>query len=99
MTLMLNELATNALKHGALKSESGHIDFSWLKGEDDLVSFRWKETSPVQSLLPSLHKGFGSQILTRIVPLDFQGEAQQKILPEGLLYTVSARRERVWGAE
>ena len=95
LTLMLNELATNALKHGALKGNAGTIDFSWVKDADDVVNFRWKETSKATAVKPSEHKGFGSQILTRIVPLDFQGDAQHNVRPEGLLYNVSARKERV----
>lgn len=95
LTLMLNELATNALKHGALKDGDGVVDFSWLQGKNDMIKFQWKETSNHSILLPTNHKGFGSQILARIVPLDFQGDANHQLLPEGLLYKVSARKERV----
>lgn len=95
MTLMLNELATNALKHGALKDTQGLIDFSWAQSTDDMINFEWKETSFGSKHKPSEHKGFGSQILARIVPMDFQGIAEHLILPEGLHYRVSARRDRV----
>ena len=95
MTLMLNELATNAVKHGALKDAQGLIDFSWVKNGDDMISFDWKETCVGSIHSPSQHKGFGSQILARIVPLDFQGEAHHTLRPEGLHYSVSARLDRI----
>lgn len=95
MTLMLNELATNAMKHGALKHENGKVDFSWVKENDDEISFKWIETSKGADHRPAEHKGFGSQILSRIVPMDFQGKAEHIILPEGLHYSVLARLERV----
>lgn len=95
LTLMLNELATNALKHGALKDEEGVVDFSWLKDDEDMIKFAWKETVAHTVQVSSPHKGFGSQILDRIVPMDFQGNAKNEILPQGLLYQVSAQHERV----
>jgi len=95
LTLMLNELVTNALKHGALKDLNGTVDFSWLALDDEMISFKWDETSPSVEDSQSEHKGFGSQILGRIVPMDFQGVAEREMLPTGLSYTVSARRDRV----
>ena len=95
MTLMLNELATNAVKHGALKDTQGLIDFSWAKRDDDMVSFNWIETCIGSYHVPSQRKGFGSQILARIVPMDFQGVAHHDIRPEGLHYSVSARLDRI----
>lgn len=95
MTLMLNELATNALKHGALKGDDGKVEFSWANGDDDMIRFDWKEISPGVMEAPGEHQGFGSQILSRIVPMDFQGEVEHNFLPEGLHYRVSARHERV----
>lgn len=95
LTLMLNELATNALKHGALKSDDGEVNFSCSSDSDDQFRFEWKETSESANHLPSDHKGFGSQILVRIVPMDFQGDADHQILPTGLHYQVSAKRDRI----
>jgi two-component sensor histidine kinase len=95
LTLMLNELATNALKHGALKDENGQVDFSWLKDDEDMIKFEWRERAALKGMKAPNHKGFGTQILARIVPLDFQGYAEHEILPEGLLYQVSARSDRV----
>ena len=95
MTLMLNELATNAVKHGALKDPRGSVKFSWAETDNDMIRFDWKETSADLTHEPSGHKGFGSQILARIVPLDFQGEADHRVLPTGVHYTVSARLERI----
>lgn len=99
LTLMLNELVTNAVKHGALKDKNGVVDFSWSKNDAETVSFEWKETSPHAEHEPSEHKGFGSQILSRIVPMDFKGDADHQILPQGLLYTVSGRFDRICADE
>ncbi len=95
MTLMLNELATNAMKHGALGRDTGIIDFSWSKLDDEQIIFLWKEVSEGANFEPSDRKGFGSQILSRIVPMDFQGTADFQILPAGLTYTVSANNLRI----
>lgn len=96
LTLMLNELATNALKYGALSCEDGTIDFSCLQNNGS-VEFEWKETTSClnDESGDRSHKGFGSQILSRIVPMDFQGAADHRIFPSGLLYKVSAKHDRV----
>ena len=73
----------------------GSIDFSWLAVDDEIIRFKWTETSPNIGDTLAEHKGFGSQILGRIVPMDFQGEADREMFPTGLSYTVSARRDRV----
>lgn len=104
LTLMLNELVTNAIKHGALKGEQGTVCFTWERiGQD--IRFIWKETliknrieAHSESEAPE-HTGFGSQILTKIVPLDFQGTARHDVRPEGLRYEVLGKWERVAGAE
>ena len=93
LTLMINELGTNAIKHGALGQEDGHVELSWTNGEE--VVFSWKEHGYATQVKPQNSDGFGSQILKRIVPMDLQGIATYDLQPEGLNYTVSARSSRV----
>ncbi len=45
-TLVLHELATNAVKHGALSQPDGQIRIAWERGEDQRVAIKWKESWP-----------------------------------------------------
>ena len=98
LTLMLNELATNAMKHGALAADTGEVKFSWTL--DPTPKLSWTEVlpGPVSPKNLSSGKGFGMQILSRIVPLDFEGEAEFKVLDSGISYQVTASRDRLVGA-
>mgnify|MGYP000005420260 CR=1 FL=1 len=98
LTLMLNELATNAMKHGALAADAGKVDFSWTLLPTPKLSWRETLSEPIIINDPEVGTGFGMQILSRIVPLDFQGEAEFDILPTGLNYQVTALRDRLVGA-
>lgn len=97
MSLLLNELGTNALKHGALRSSAGRARFSWTQGKT--MSFNWEETIHAPVGLPAVpvqpREGFGSMILNRIVPATFGGKSQFDLRPTGLVYSVSANRDRV----
>lgn len=92
LTLMLNELCTNAMKHGALNSETGSISLKWSLGEK--VEFVWREDVDI-SAIGTPGQGFGSQILNRIVPLDLKGEVHYDLLSSGLVYRVTATPERM----
>lgn len=96
LTLMINELATNAVKHGALSTPDGHIDISWKNGER--IDFEWKESVFGLAFEEEPGKGFGSQILRRIVPLEFQGEVEYDLLPTGLRYRLNADPKRLMQA-
>lgn len=93
MSLLLNELGTNAVKHGALAGEGGRARFGWTGS--DILKFDWEETlhAPREPGTPG--KGFGSVILNRIVPKTFGGEAVVDIRPEGLNYSVTALPDRI----
>lgn len=92
LTLMLSELGTNAVKHGALGGDQGELAVAWTTGDE--MSLSWIETVALDNAKP-MGKGFGSQILTRIVPMDLQGEATLDVSPQGLRYHVSAKPERL----
>lgn len=58
--LAIHELATNALKYGALSREDGRIEVRWAREEDGL-RFGWKELNGNKP--EATHKGFGTEML------------------------------------
>lgn len=62
-SLALHELATNAVKHGALSSPSGRVVVDWSVEEGAELVFRWREEGGPQVKKPSRH-GFGTTLLT-----------------------------------
>jgi len=72
IAMATHELATNALKHGALSVPGGRVKVSWrLTGsghepEDKLV-LRWVETNGPKVTSPPTRRGFGTRVLESIV--------------------------------
>lgn len=93
MALAVNELATNALKYGALSVPDGQVAVSWdvtFGGDRDTVCFRWIESGGPAVTLPA-EGGFGTALLQRVVPQDFNGRATLTYAPEGLRYELEGR--------
>jgi two-component system CheB/CheR fusion protein len=64
-SLALHELATNALKHGALSCAGGNVSIVWTvanNGGGAALKFQWQERGgpPVLGLS---HRGFGTSLL------------------------------------
>ncbi|GEK71173.1 PAS domain-containing protein [Paracoccus denitrificans] len=86
LALAINELATNALKYGALSVPTGVVDLSWSggrPGSDDPFRLLWAESGgpPVAA---SAGKGFGSLIIEHVLAQDFMGESAISHDPAGL---------------
>ncbi|MGF0540538.1 HWE histidine kinase domain-containing protein [Agrobacterium sp. ES01] len=65
MSLLLHELATNALKYGALSNEAGKVSMRWsVEQEDDVPVFclSWQESGGPPVSEPE-KKGFGSRLI------------------------------------
>jgi two-component sensor histidine kinase len=59
--LILHELATNALKHGAWSSERGSVSVSW-RIEREQLAFEWQEHDGPAVVAPS-RKGLGTNLI------------------------------------
>jgi len=91
MALILHELATNALKYGALSNPDGRVDFSWTYDPATrLLEGRWIESGGPTVVEPT-RKGFGSRLIERSLRGELKGAAVMDYRPEGLQCTLSAR--------
>lgn len=83
--LVIHELATNALKYGALSNRTGRIDIEW-RVEDDTLHFLWAE-SGAHGLKPAERRGFGFEVLERTLPYELGAAVDLRIAPGGLTFT------------
>lgn len=93
MTLALaaNELATNAVKYGALSVETGEVSIRWSVGRpqtEDVFRFEWIESGGPPVAKPR-RQGFGSRLVERVMAQKFQGEVELDYRPEGLCYVLT----------
>jgi two-component system, chemotaxis family, CheB/CheR fusion protein len=84
--LALHELATNALKYGALSQPSGRIEINWRIDEmvdPSRLIFDWRERNG-PSVTPPPRKGFGTELLERTLAFEFKGQTTMTFNADGL---------------
>ena len=88
LSMVLNELATNAVKHGALSNEHGIVGISWDRTNDGKVHLRWQEMDGPAVHVPE-HQGFGTTLIDRSVRYELEGEATLNYSQTGLICDIS----------
>jgi len=90
--LAIHELATNAIKYGALSQPSGKVRISWAFEDDASVSpqlsLNWIEHGG-PSVLPPSRKGFGHVVIGEMVERSLNGTVATEFAAEGLRWSVS----------
>jgi two-component system CheB/CheR fusion protein len=90
--LIVHELATNAVKHGALSREGGSISINWsvsVGANENTLLFSWQERGgPL--VLPPTSKSFGTVLLERAVP-SFGNPPRLHYGAQGFTYEHSVR--------
>ena len=84
---MLHELATNASKHGALSVPSGVVSIAWsAPAARERIQVSWQESGgpPVE---PPQRRGFGQELIERIVPQVLKGTGALRFAPSGVNWT------------
>ncbi|CCM78262.1 PAS domain S-box protein [Rhizobium mesoamericanum] len=85
LTLAFHELATNALKYGALSVNGGKVSVTWTlfeKREKPWLAIDWvEEGAPFRP--PSTRRGFGSELIEAKIPYELRGTGKTSIEPGG----------------
>ncbi|WP_457106255.1 HWE histidine kinase domain-containing protein [Methylobacterium sp. P5_C11] len=91
-TMALHELATNAVKYGALSNDKGRVILNW-----DVVDgakpahlwFRWEEIGGPPVTAPS-RGGFGTRLIERALAAEMGGTAEIQYRQSGAVFTLDA---------
>ena len=87
-SLLLHELATNAVKYGALSNDDGTVTVTWRTEDDEgtrRFKFRWKESGGPMVTPPST-RGFGSTLLQAAMPTDANTPPRIGFEEDGFVY-------------
>lgn len=89
VSLALHELATNAVKYGALSVESGLVEVIWKPRRGGGFSLRWTEMGGPR-VGPVTRRGFGAGLLERITSRELGGASRVEYRPEGVFAVLEA---------
>ncbi len=87
IALIVHELATNAVKHGALSSGTGTVRVS-CAAENGCYTIEWRENGGPRLSGPPQHRGFGSTFSGRLVASGLV-DIRRIWRPEGLEVSIS----------
>ena len=88
MGMALHELATNAMKYGALSGD-GYVQLSWRR-EGDVLRLTWQEVDgPLVS--PPTTRGFGTRLLSGALFTAAEGDVSLEYPAKGLVCKMSIK--------
>lgn len=90
--MALHELATNAVKYGALSTPSGDVSLTWhVVGADETRTFRfaWREQGGPTVVVPT-RKGFGTRLIERSLAFELSSATSIRFEPVGVVCEIEA---------
>lgn len=88
LALAVHELATNAVKHGALGERGGRLSVTWRRETDpagrDWLDVTWLETGLDIAPGAQPRRGFGSHLIERALPFELGAETNWALTPSGV---------------
>jgi len=89
LSLALHELGTNTLKYGLGASDEVRVSLMWCVSGDSFI-LTWHETQiPAAESAAQAPAGFGTMLLTTIVPATLGGTAERRFAEGALTYTLT----------
>ncbi len=93
LSLLLNELCTNATKYGALSREGGAVTLSWAQEAGSLI-LRWVESGGPPVVAPGV-KSFGTRLIESGIPRQFGGTGHLSFAPSGVVFEMTVPLDRL----
>jgi two-component sensor histidine kinase/CHASE1-domain containing sensor protein len=91
LSLVLNELATNATKYGAWSDPGGRVDFSWQLADDGgqkSIVLVWREAGGPR--IEEINEtGFGSNVMRTVVERGLRGTIETDVSDGGVCRTIT----------
>ena len=94
LAMVVHELATNSVKHGALSDPAGTLDVAG-RTEGEEVFITWSETGGPEILKEPEMAGFGSRMIARSVNTQLAGSLTYDWQATGLVATLVMRKDRM----
>jgi len=88
LALVIHELFTNAIKHGALGPRPGRILVD-TRSDGVMAVIRWIEFQSAGSPLPLNDQGFGAFLSRTLVERQLGGRLERQVTPDGLAVTMT----------
>jgi PAS domain S-box-containing protein len=86
IAMTLHELATNAVKYGALSSNSGQLGVTWKTARGNRLMLTWEERAATAQPIPARRSGggFGMQLIDKGIRHNLGGETKLEFRSTGL---------------
>lgn len=91
MSLVIHELATNALKYGALCQSQAKIKVGWViihRFGLRILRFEWLEVGVRMMTDARPSPGFGSELIERLIARELKGEGKMLFAADGVRCTI-----------
>ena len=95
IAMALHELATNAVKYGALSVEGGQVTVAWSVSRRPggrRLRLRWEEAGGPAVSAPR-RRGFGSRLIERGLAAELDGEVELQFAPTGVVCRIDVPLE------
>ncbi len=95
LTLILNELCTNATKYGALSNAAGHVSLSWdIDPALGTLAVRWREIDGPAVSAPG-PKSFGTRLIEEALPRQLGGTGHLAYAAAGVTFDLVVPYEKL----
>ena len=88
--MVVQELVSNAQKHGSWTPETGRVDVTWAQNDDGTTTLEWIESDGPPVEAPE-NFNLGTELIRGFAAFELRGTIEFRFLPEGVHHTLGLR--------